>query len=843
MRNLALAVAVTMFVPCIGATAQDTIDLTSAWRFKPDPDNTGVSGEWYARDHPEEDWSALDAGKRWEDQGFADVDGYAWYRRWVDVPGAWEGRPVWFVLGGLNDAGTLFCNGERANSYGDNDAHSMNDTPIIAELSEYVRFGERNLLAVQVFDWGASGGLWQPPSILTADAGQLPLDNVLTCYADAVAMKLVAGVDFSGLGNERPDADLLVQVRRGGDGAPLAESTATLEPGEHSKDIEFLLPDAKPGVTYQVQAMAMGPYTDPLENVVAMREVCWPEPPGWPGDRGRLKVLNNFVTELLATDSVAKDSVNYLFANPRDGWVFVSLSEGAARPPEASIRGDALVWRVHPKTGAYEAMRFLPEGKYRLRMKGVRGMRLDVCAIPEIAFCYYPSARHIEAYGPYDWAFAERHVLSDVNVLISRADIPPAEFHLWLSEGRKWIANASLPGLSDPEPPAAGSVYETWAGNRGASQPGFAGLMVDEFITAGADHYRAWGEAVRLLVKTPAFEDRTFYAWCGDLYQRGHAREFGRLVMDLGHRFSWERYLREAPTPDEARRMIFSEIVRPFERWKAALPGVEHRMVMCLGYLSAPPETLNLDPAVDYHVFMDMQFNLLATEPAFWGLYGIMEYMAAYADEESLRYAQRLFRHYCIEGARARLNKDPYLLTHIHNPDFADGLEGWRAEPAGDGSISARQMEGFSWLQGRYPQTSAGNQFCCMKRSAERPNRITQTIRALEPGRAYSVKLISADIGQLGEKQLLAMKIDVGGAETLDTDGFQFVYPSCYSHETGPYARDHPAYFNFHRVVFRATAPTAQLVISDWTSPAEPGGPAGQEIAFNFVEVQPFHEP
>ena len=130
-----------------------------------------------------------------------------------------------------------------------------------------------------------------------------------------------------------------------------------------------------------------------------------------------------------------------------------------------------------------------------------------------------------------------------------------------------------------------------------------------------------------------------------------------------------------------------------------------------------------------------------------------------------------------------------------------------------------------------------------MKRSAERPNRITQTIRALEPGRAYSVKLISADIERLGEKQQLALTVNVGSAETLDAHGFQFVYPSGYSHEAGPYTRDRPACFNFHRVVFRANAPTAQLVIGDWASPTEPGGPVGQEIVFNFAEVQPFHEP
>jgi hypothetical protein len=152
-------------------------------------------------------------------------------------------------------------------------------------------------------------------------------------------------------------------------------------------------------------------------------------------------------------------------------------------------------------------------------------------------------------------------------------------------------------------------------------------------------------------------------------------------------------------------------------------------------------------------------------------------------------------------------------------------------------------MKGFSWLQGRYPKTASGDQFCWMKRSAEAPNRVCQTIQELQPGRLYSLKLISADLQQLDKKQELALATDIDGAERLDKYCFQFPYPSCYSHEVPPYNRSHPAHFNFHRVVFRPTGRTAELVISDWATPGDPGGPLGQETAFNFVEVQPFLEP
>tara|TARA_B100001123_G_scaffold291655_1_gene325142 strand:- start:3125 stop:3274 length:150 start_codon:yes stop_codon:yes gene_type:complete len=45
---------------------------------------------------------------------------------------------------------------------------------------------------------------------------------------------------------------------------------------------------------------------------------------------------------------------------------------------------------------------------------------------------------------------------------------------------------------------------------------------------------------------------------------------------------------------------------------------------------------------------------------------------------------------------------------------------------------------------------------------------------------------------------------------------------------------------NYHWRVFRATRDRALLTISDWSSNQNPGGPSGQELMFNFIEVQPY---
>ena len=45
---------------------------------------------------------------------------------------------------------------------------------------------------------------------------------------------------------------------------------------------------------------------------------------------------------------------------------------------------------------------------------------------------------------------------------------------------------------------------------------------------------------------------------------------------------------------------------------------------------------------------------------------------------------------------------------------------------------------------------------------------------------------------------------------------------------------------NLLYVVFRAQAETALLTLSDWAEPSVPGGRSGQELLFDFVQVQPY---
>jgi len=248
---------------------------------------------------------------------------------------------------------------------------------------------------------------------------------------------------------------------------------------------------------------------------------------------------------------------------------------------------------------------------------------------------------------------------------------------------------------------------------------------------------------------------------------------------------------------------------------------------------------------VDYKVFLDMQYQHLATSPECFGLWGLMVYKATYAEEEALRWAGRLFRHYCIEGATDLLSRRygfTYNLLHIRNADFNEGRTGWQFAAAEPGSVKTGHMRGLHELFGRYYGANEGNDFLLMTRSAQKPNRVSQDIVGLQPGRLYSLKLFAADHQDLvrakAEKKRLTVSVNIRNVEVMPAQSFVSDIRSI--KPVAQYGGKEPPFMNHHRLVFRAKAPSARLTISDWADDAIPGGPVGQETLVNFIEIQPY---
>ncbi len=164
---------------CVKNNAQETIELTTNWKFSPDEKNVGDSKKWYSVNFDDSKWDSIDAGKRWEDQGYRDMDGYAWYRKTVDIPADWKEKEVWIKFGAVNDAYDLYVNGKLVSSYGAS-KYSLADKPTFSKVSGFLHYGKINQIALRVVDWGNSGGLWRLPVIITTDKSETELFKPLT---------------------------------------------------------------------------------------------------------------------------------------------------------------------------------------------------------------------------------------------------------------------------------------------------------------------------------------------------------------------------------------------------------------------------------------------------------------------------------------------------------------------------------------------------------------------------------------------------------------------------------------------------------------------------------------
>ncbi|MFH1742532.1 MAG: sugar-binding domain-containing protein, partial [bacterium] len=277
--------------------AQSTLDLANDWLFRPDRANIGETEKWFSSEYDDKNWVTIQAGKRWEDQGYADVDQYAWYRKWINVPASWRNEKVWLVLGAVNDNYVLYCNGKQVNSFGDETDHSVADIPTVAELSRYLQFGERNLIAMRVFDWGDSGGLWRSPCLLSTDASNLDILSFLACYVLHEKRELLVEANLTGLGNIPPEGKISIKMCQEGESHPISERELTLQSEEIIEPVTFNVPKSKRKVTYRVTGTLSNQQGEIV--ITSSANVKWPAQPSWPDEYGSLKILNNFVTEIL----------------------------------------------------------------------------------------------------------------------------------------------------------------------------------------------------------------------------------------------------------------------------------------------------------------------------------------------------------------------------------------------------------------------------------------------------------------------------------------------------------------------------------------------------------------
>lgn len=569
----------------------------------------------------------------------------------------------------------------------------------------------------------------------------------------------------------------------------------------------------------------------------------------WPGrspEFRKIKILNNFVWELINRSVPLKNNKAAEFSVhlPCDRWLFVRSALRSGAPGQALVRlNGAKLFELGPQTSSQQAMRYVKAGAHRIRLEPVGSapitMNLLVRAVPEIQHSRYPTSVAINQGVSYDWEFLRRHILPYVNTIITMGEPNETVWsHLraWKEQGGKIIQYGGRPGFSDKALEASGEIVaNSYASRLGYTHPLLDGILVDEFYHKNDPSYPALAEGVRLLNKR--FPGKAFYPYAAGSFGKDEGSlPFAQACLEGGGYVCWEAYLAEWPTLKLAltamRRYLDSAII-PMEE---NLPGILRKTIWVFGVFSFPWPYADGYAHTNYNAYLDMQFQMIATHPALFGLGGVHIWRAGYCDEERLRLFGQMFRHYCIEGQTSRLYPYPYLLTHIENPDFAEGTKGWTLDPAAPDSLEALSRPGMGKFLGRYyrgPDT-----FLVSRREAGKANVFSQQIRHLEKGRTYSVKMLTGNYEDLeagkSARQIHPVSIEIQGAEILSGSRYNYQEPFPTKERYGSFTVGQPFWLNYHWRVFRATDSTAMLRLSD--APAAPG----QQILYTYIEVKPY---
>ncbi len=148
-----------------GTGAPDGLEvfrLPENWKFQFDVNGHGLEKNWNAVDFDDSKWPEISTWATFEEQGYAEVDGRFWYRTAVDVPKFKDGEKIILRIGSLDDDGEVYVNGKLV--YRCTDA-AMWDKSFAVDVSDVIKPGQRNVIAVRGYDATGGGGLWRPSAI------------------------------------------------------------------------------------------------------------------------------------------------------------------------------------------------------------------------------------------------------------------------------------------------------------------------------------------------------------------------------------------------------------------------------------------------------------------------------------------------------------------------------------------------------------------------------------------------------------------------------------------------------------------------------------------------------
>ena len=149
------------------------LNLSGKWKF-----HTGNDKDWKSHDMNDDDWKTVNVPSPWENEGYEDYDGYAWYRLEFTLPQNFVQGELYLSMGKIDDLDDVYLNGQHIGNVYDLKRHSFSNIngweytiPRIYKIPEgALKKTGRNTIAVKVYDGQGLGGIYEGPvGIMSAE--------------------------------------------------------------------------------------------------------------------------------------------------------------------------------------------------------------------------------------------------------------------------------------------------------------------------------------------------------------------------------------------------------------------------------------------------------------------------------------------------------------------------------------------------------------------------------------------------------------------------------------------------------------------------------------------------
>ena len=159
--------------------------LPNHWKFK-----LGDNLNWKEVDFNDSNWDTIRSGESWETQGFANRDGFAWYRMQISLPENITNTDLTLDLGFIDDADQVFINGELIGETGrflgnkvEYDDYAYQERRLYSIPKYFIKSEERITIAIRVYDGFNDGGLYSgTPKLLFSDEPKSIIQRLLDLF-------------------------------------------------------------------------------------------------------------------------------------------------------------------------------------------------------------------------------------------------------------------------------------------------------------------------------------------------------------------------------------------------------------------------------------------------------------------------------------------------------------------------------------------------------------------------------------------------------------------------------------------------------------------------------------